>query len=175
MPRGPRRRRHDEHRGAKPQPKRSATVPVAAAGAARERWNTQTTSPPRTRSQFLARREDFTGSAAVCAEHQPQQVGRRGGLGFQRAPARFRGRCGWSSADSAALRLACGFAAAVGARIKSNRRPNARQAGPGDSLPGKEFYALSFVLAVSGATGAGTVASRRSMTFSTFTPSASAR
>ncbi len=28
--------------------------------------------------RILARREDFSRSAAVCAEHQPQQVGRQG-------------------------------------------------------------------------------------------------
>ncbi len=54
--------------------------------------------------EILARREAFSRSAAVNAEHQPEQVGRRGRLGFQRVPPRFRGRCGWSSADTAALR-----------------------------------------------------------------------
>ena len=38
---------------------------------------------------ILARREDFSRSAAVCAEHQPQQVGRTGSLRFQRAPTTF--------------------------------------------------------------------------------------
>ncbi len=61
--------------------------------------------------KILARREEFSRSAAVCAEHQPQQLGRRGGLGFQRVPPTIRGRCGWSSADTAALRLGCGSAA----------------------------------------------------------------
>ena len=42
-------------------------------------------------------------SAAVCAEHQPQRVGRNGRLRFQRVPPRIRGRCGRSSADTAAL------------------------------------------------------------------------
>ena len=53
--------------------------------------------------RILARREDFSRSAAVCAEHQPQQVGRLGRRRFHPVPARFRGRCGWSSADTAAL------------------------------------------------------------------------
>ena len=53
--------------------------------------------------KILARREDFSRSAAVCAEHQPQHVGRTGCLGFHRMSARIRGRCGWSSADTAAL------------------------------------------------------------------------
>ncbi len=53
--------------------------------------------------QIFARREEFPRSAAVCAEHQPQQVGRMGRRWFQRVPAGIRGRCGWSSADTAAL------------------------------------------------------------------------
>ena len=39
----------------------------------------------------------------MCPAHQPQRVGRKGRLGFQRVLARFRGCCGWSSADTAAL------------------------------------------------------------------------
>ena len=53
--------------------------------------------------KFLARREDFSRSAAVCAAHQPQRVVRTGRLPIQPVPAGFRGRCGWSSADTAAL------------------------------------------------------------------------
>ena len=53
--------------------------------------------------KILACREDFSRSAAVCAEHQPQQLGRGRRPRFQRVPARIRGRCGWSSADTAAL------------------------------------------------------------------------
>ncbi len=37
------------------------------------------------------------------ALHQPQLAGRTGRLRIQRLPVRFRGRCGWSSADTAAL------------------------------------------------------------------------
>ncbi len=40
----------------------------------------------------------------MCAEHQPQQLGRAGRLGIQRVPPSSRGRCGWSSAYTAALR-----------------------------------------------------------------------
>ncbi len=54
-------------------------------------------------SKILAEREDCSRSAAVCAAHQPQQVGRLGRLEFQRMPAGIRGRCGWSSADTAAV------------------------------------------------------------------------
>ena len=54
--------------------------------------------------KILSRRRDVSRSAAVCAEHQPQRVGRTGHLGILRAPARIRGRCGWSLADTAALR-----------------------------------------------------------------------
>ena len=39
----------------------------------------------------------------MCAAHQPQQVGRTERLRFQRVPRRRRGRCGWSSTDTAAL------------------------------------------------------------------------
>ena len=39
----------------------------------------------RPRAKILAAREDFSWSAAVCAEHQPQQVGRRGSLGLTSA------------------------------------------------------------------------------------------
>ena len=54
----------------------------------------------------------FSRSAAVGAEHQQQQqIGRWARLGFHRWPPRFRGRCGWSSADTAALRSGGGSAA----------------------------------------------------------------
>ena len=53
--------------------------------------------------KFLARHEDFSRSAAVCAAHQPQRVVRTGRRPIQPVPAGFRGRCGWSSADTAAL------------------------------------------------------------------------
>ncbi len=54
--------------------------------------------------KILAAREDFSRSAAVCAEHQPQLVGPTGRLGFQRVFVGIPGRSGWSSADTAALR-----------------------------------------------------------------------
>ena len=57
----------------------------------------------RRRGRKRPRREDFPRSAAVCAEHQPQQLGRMRCLRFQRVPLRIRGRCGWSSTDTAAL------------------------------------------------------------------------
>ena len=53
--------------------------------------------------KISARREDFPRSAAVCAVHQPQRVGRDGRVRIHRLPGRVRCRCGWSSADTAAL------------------------------------------------------------------------
>ena len=72
--------------------------------------------------KILACRGEFSRSAAVCAEHQPQPVGPTGRLGFQRVPAGIRGRCGWSSADTAALLWLRLRRSVVIASLSSSRR-----------------------------------------------------
>ena len=88
-------------------------IPTSRAATGDRSRSASVAAPPlcTTTCKFLACRKDFSRSAAVCAEHQPQRVGRTGRRRIQPVPTGFRGRCGWSSADTAALRFACGFAA----------------------------------------------------------------
>ena len=101
--------------------------------------------------ESLARHVDFSWSAAVCAEHQPQQVGTMGRSDSNGCQRGFSGRCGWSSADTAALlglRLGCGWltrsAPPSPCRCRSRRSRCRSKKGAGDRPRARRADTRSF-------------------------------